>query len=126
MAKEGAHAGLTYEVIGCAQRIHSEVGPGFPESVYHKAMCLELVSKKIPFETEKKIEVLYQKTVCGEFRMGLLVNQVLVVELKALANLNDDHLAQALSYMKATNLDVGLLLNFGKKSLQVKRVVSAN
>ena len=117
------HSELTYQIIGCAQRVHRELGPGFPGSVYHKALCLDLVAENIPFETEKTVEVYYRKACCGEFRLDLLIHKTVVVELKAVSQLNEEHLAQPLSYLKATGLDVALLINFGRKSLETKRVV---
>jgi GxxExxY protein len=114
---------VTYKVIGCAQKVHAALGPGFPEVVYHKALCLALVRAKVPFENEKTFEVAYEGVICGEFRADLLVSGQVVVELKALAALNGDHMAQVLAYLKASRLKVGLLLNFGRRSLEVKRAV---
>jgi GxxExxY protein len=117
------HEQITYAVIGCAQKVHAALGPGFPEAVYHKAMCLDLVKAKMPFESEKAFEVAYEGVICGEFRADLVVGGAVVAELKALSALNGDHLAQVLAYLKASGLEVGLLLNFGRQSLEVKRVV---
>ena len=86
-------------------------------------MCVELVRQKIPFQSEQKAEVFYERTLCGEFRMDIVVEEKVVLELKAVGALNDDHLAQALTYLKATGLHVALLLNFGQGSLDVRRVV---
>jgi GxxExxY protein len=119
---DGLHAKLSYDVIGCAQRVHRALGPGFPEAVYHKALATELVRRKVPFQDEQKAEVFYEGMLCGEFRMDIVVDDKLVLELKALDALNDSHLAQALSYLKATGLHVALLLNFGRPSLEVRRV----
>ena len=116
------HESLSYKVIGCAQKVHRALGPGFPESVYHKALCYELMNAGLPFESEKATEVFYEGKLCGEFRMDLLVDSRIVLELKALAGLNSEHIAQALSYLKAMSLRVAILLNFGTKSLEVKRV----
>ena len=118
----GKHQKLTYAVIGAAQRVHRALGPGFPEEVYHRALAKELVLRKLPFENERQVEVHYEGALCGQFRLDLLVEDRVVVELKALADLTDDHLAQALSYLKATGLDLALRINFGRRSLQVKRV----
>jgi len=117
------HSDLTYRIIGCAQAVHRMLGPGFPESVYHRSLCLSLKSQKIPFESEKACEVLYMNSCVGEFRIDILVAETVVLELKALSSLNGDHLAQVLSYLKATGLKVGLLINFGCKSLEMKRLV---
>ena len=117
------HEDLTYRIIGCAQTVHRVLGPGFPENVYRRALCHEMVKAKIPFESEKAVEVFYDGVLCGQFRLDAVVDGKVVVELKALDALNDQHLAQAMSYLKATGLKVALLANFGRKNLEVKRVV---
>ncbi len=117
------HQELTYKIIGCAQNIHTTLGPGFPESVYHRAMCRELLTSRIPFESEKPYEVWYNGAICGEFRADLVVAGLVVVELKALSDLTGEHPAQTLSYLRASKLDLALLVNFGRQSLQTKRVV---
>ena len=117
------HEDLTYLIIGCAQTVHRVLGPGFPENVYRRALSHEMVKAKIPFESEKAVEVFYDGALCGQFRPDAVVDGKVVVELKALHALNDQHLAQAMSYLKATGLKVALLANFGRKSLEVKRVV---
>jgi len=117
------HRKLSFDVVGCAQRVHATLGPGFPESVYQRALCHELVQSKIPFESEKRAEVWYEGALCGEFRMDIVVDGKIVLELKALGALADDHLAQALSYLKATGLRLAILMNFGTRSLETKRVV---
>ncbi len=114
---------LTYQIIGCAQRVHSTLGPGFPENVYHKALCLELTKERVPFASEQVFEVYYEGSSVGAFRADVVVNEKVVLELKALGELDGNHLAQAISYLKATGLSLALLLNFGQKSLQTKRVV---
>jgi len=114
---------LSFKVIGCAQKVHCVLGPGFPESVYHKALCFELSNANIPFENEKAIDVFYHGQSCGEFRTDLVVNARIILELKALDRLNDNHVAQAISYLKASGLKLAILMNFGTQSLQTKRVV---
>jgi GxxExxY protein len=117
------HEEITYAVIGCAQKVHAALGPGFPESVYERALSQEMMQQKIPFETQRPYEVHYGGASCGEFRLDMVVEGKVVVELKAVADLMGDHMAQVLSYLKVTGLQVGLLLNFGRKSLQTQRVV---
>ncbi|HOF17646.1 MAG TPA: GxxExxY protein [Phycisphaerae bacterium] len=117
------HRKLSFDVIGCAQRVHSALGPGFPESVYQKAMGYELAKAGIPFESEKGLQVWYEKCLCGDFRVDLLVDGKIVLELKALDRLTDDHLAQALSYLKASGLQLAILMNFGCASFESRRVV---
>ena len=117
------HKELSYRIVGCAQKVHSTLGPGYPESIYHKALCHEMAQAKVPFESEKLIQIYYNGVLCGEFRLDLLVDAKVVVELKALDGLNDQHLAQTISYLKATGLKLAILINFGQKSLEVRRVV---
>jgi len=117
------HRKLSYAVVGCAQKVHRTLGPGFPESVYHRALCHELLKARIPFESEKLSQVHYDEVLCGEFRMDIVIENKLVLELKALSRLTDDHTAQAISYLKATGIRLAILLNFGAKSLEYKRVV---
>ena len=117
------HGNLTYAIIGAAQKAHAALGPGFPESVYHRALCRALLTEKMPFESEKRFEVHFDGALCGEFRTDLVVAGEVIVELKALDRLTDEHLAQVLSYLKASGLRVGLLLNFGRKSMETRRVV---
>ena len=117
------HGDLTYRIIGCAQKVHGALGPGFPEAVYHRALCQELMEQKIPFDNEKAFRVHYNGVCCGEFRADLVVDEAVITELKALASIDGEHLAQTLSYLKVSGLQVGLLINFGRKSLETKRVV---
>lgn len=114
---------LSYDVVGCAQRVHSALGPGFPEAVYHKALCCELMKADIPFETEKQSEVFYDGVLCGQFRMDIVVDDRIVLELKALAQFTNDHLAQVLSYLKATGLKLAILINFGTQRLETQRLL---
>ncbi|MFP4106114.1 MAG: GxxExxY protein [Phycisphaerae bacterium] len=114
---------LTYAVIGAGMRVHRTLGPGFPEAVYHQAVCAEMQKRKIAFESEKAMEVYYGDVCCGTFRPDLVVEDRVIVELKALSDLVPEHTAQVLSYLKASGLKVALLLNFGAPSLQRKRVV---
>ena len=99
------------------------MGPGFPEAVYARALLHELGKAGIPFESEKPAEVFYDGVRCGEFRMDLVADERIVVELKALQALNDEHVAQAISYLKAAGLRLAILINFGAKSLETRRVV---
>ena len=117
------HKELSYKIVGCAQRVHRELGPGFPEAIYHKALSHELAQARLPFQNEKEADVFYQGTLCGQFRLDLLVTESVILELKAVSALSDEHLAQAISYLKATGLRLAILINFGRKSLETKRVV---
>lgn len=108
-------------VIGAAMRVHSALGPGFTESVYQNALALELTHGGIPFDREVNLEVRYRGEPVGHFRPDLLVDGVLIVELKAVQAILSEHEVQVVNYLAATGLETALLLNFGARSLQVKK-----
>jgi len=114
---------LSHQVIGAAITVHKALGPGFLESIYEEGFCLELASLQIPFERQKAVTILYKGHVIGEHRLDVFVAGSLVVELKAVKKLEDIHLATVLSYLKATNCNLGLLLNFAAPTLDIRRVV---
>ena len=114
---------LSHQVIGAAIEVHKALGPGFLESVYEEAFCLELAARQIPFERQKPVKITYRGQLVGEHRLDILVAGCLVVELKAIRAFEDVHLATMLSYLKATDCTLGLLLNFGTATVSVKRVV---
>ncbi len=118
------HKELSYSVIGCAQRVHTVLGPGFPESVYQKALGRELVKTQIPFESQARLEVAYDGFLCGQFRVDMFIDKKIIVELKAVEALCKGHEAQILAYLKATGANLGLLINFGEASLKFKRFVN--
>ncbi|RPI62053.1 MAG: GxxExxY protein [Planctomycetaceae bacterium] len=112
---------LTYAIIGAAQKVHSTLGPGFTENIYQAAMVRELMNRGIPFDAQKDIEIFYEGVLCGTYRPDLLVYGEVIVELKAVASTCKEHRVQTKSYMKASGLSAGLLLNFGAVSLDVQR-----
>ena len=116
---------FAHAVIGAAIEAHRHLGPGFLESVYEEALCLELADRKIPFERQKEISVIYKERAIGRQRIDLLVGEALVVELNAVEALADIHEAQLISYLKATGLPLGLLINFNVPILKsgIQRVV---
>ena len=114
---------LSYAVVGCAQRVHSVLGPGFPENVYQRALCRELLKEHIPFQSEAPFEVAYEGEVCGRFRVDILVDEKIVLELKAVSALCEDHISQTFAYVKATGVKLAILINFGQRRLQTKRIV---
>ena len=116
---------LTEQVLGAAFEVHSHLGPGFLESVYEEAMATELNLRNIPFERQKVIDIGYKGFSIGNGRLDLLVDKQIIVELKAVDSLNEIYTAQTLSYLKATGLQVGLLINFNVSSLicGIKRVI---
>ena len=113
---------LTGKIIGSAIRVHEELGPGFLESFYEAALCLELSLLSLRVERQLLVPVRYRQAVIGEHRLDLLVQGDLVVELKAVQSFEPIHFATLRSYLKATNCSLGLLLNFASTTLEVKRV----
>ena len=113
---------LSASVISAAIQVHKTLGPGFLESLYEEALCIELTSRHIPFERQKSIRLTYQGKPIGEHRLDLLVDGRLVVELKAIKDLESIHFSVVRSYMKAVGVESGLLLNFAAMPLTVKRV----
>lgn len=113
---------LTEKIIGCVFKVSNTLGPGFLEKVYENALAHELRKAGLDFRQQYQISVLYDGTVVGEFLADLLVNEQVIIELKAVKNLDDAHLAQCLNYLKATGLPLCLLINFGTPRVQVKRV----
>jgi GxxExxY protein len=114
----------TYNLIGAAMEVHKELGNGFLESIYQEALALELTDRQIPFHKEQPLSVQYKDQLLNKrFFADFLCYDQIIVELKATDNINDDHLAQVLNYLKATNLKLGLILNFGTSRLQYKRVI---
>ena len=117
------HGELTRQVIGAAMEAHSQLGPGFLESVYEAAMAIELGLRGLPYERQKPIPVIYKGRPAKDFFCDFLVAEKVLVELKALKAITDSERAQVLTYLKATGLKVGLLINLGERSLKHKRMV---
>jgi GxxExxY protein len=113
---------LTDRIIAAAIRVHKELGPGFLEAMYEEALAIELAAAGLVFEQQKLLPVLYCEHLIGEHRLDFLVEQKVIVELKAISALEDVHFAIVRSYLKAANLDDALLLNFATARLTVKRV----
>jgi len=112
---------LCGQVIGLAMRVHSILGPGFLESIYQNALALELRRAGMRIEAEKAISVFYQGELMGTFLADLFVNDVLIVETKAIQALAKVHEVQLVNYLVATNIDEGLLLNFGTERLEFRK-----
>lgn len=103
-------------------KVHSSLGTGFQEVIYQRALAIELSSDGIPFSREFEMPIYYRQQQIGTRRVDFLVDQVLSVEIKALTKLEDVHFAQAINYLEAYNLEVGLLINFGERSLSFRRL----
>jgi GxxExxY protein len=115
------YAEITEKIIGCAFRVHSTLGNGFQEVIYQRAMEVELQKCGLPFKREFEMPVWYDGYNIGSRRVDFLIEEKISVELKAIIQLQDVHLAQAMNYLEAYSLEIGLLLNFGAKSLEYKR-----
>ena len=114
-----------FEAMGCGFAVHKAIGPGYGESIYKNAFCIELISRNIPFECEKPFVVTYRERPVGTHRLDLIVRDRVVVELKAVKTLKRVHEAQVLAYLKASRLRVALLMNFGGATLKegLRRIV---
>ena len=120
--EELGHKELSGQVIAAAIQVHQTLGPGFLESIYEAALCIELNLRGIPYERQKVVSLEYRGHAVGEHRLDLLVEGVLVVELKAAKALEDIFFATVRSYMKAVSVEDGLILNFATMPLTIKRV----
>ena len=112
---------LTEKIIGCAMKVHRTLGHGFLESVYHRSMEIELTGTGILFESEKRLNVFYESRIVGHFAADLFISDQLIIELKAIESLAKIHEVQLVNYLVATGIETGLLLNFGARSLEVRR-----
>ncbi|MDO9154022.1 MAG: GxxExxY protein [Paludibacter sp.] len=120
--EEFKYSELTGKIIGWAMKVHSALGNGFQEVIYQRAMEIEMADNGIIFSREFEMPVYYKNQQIGTRRVDFLVEGVVSVELKATIQLEDVHLAQAINYLEAYDLEIGLLINFGAKSLQHKRI----
>ncbi|HLX94206.1 MAG TPA: GxxExxY protein [Verrucomicrobiae bacterium] len=117
------HAELTGQIIACAIEVHKALGPGFLESIYEASLVVELRRAGLRVGQQKPLPIYYREVLVGEHRLDLLVEDLIVVELKAISNLEDIHFSIVRSYLKAAGLEHGLLLNFATMPLTVKRVI---
>jgi len=116
----------THKIIGCAMKVHSTLGNGFQEVIYQRALAIEMEKQGLGFKREMEMAIYYDGIDIGTRRVDFFVEDQIMVELKALIKLEDVHLAQAMNYCQAYNLPIGLLINFGAKSLEFKRVYNVN
>ena len=117
---------LTHKIIGCAMKVHSTLGNGFQEVIYQRALAIEMQKNKLEFQKEMEMKIFYDGIDIGTRRVDFFVAEFIMVELKAVIKLEDVHLAQAMNYCQAYNMPIGLLINFGSKSLEYKRVYNVN
>jgi len=114
---------LTDKIIGCAIEVHKKLGPGFLESIYENAFIIELHKQNFQVERQREVVINYEGFEIGRHRLDLVVDDTIVVELKAVKNIEDVHFAIVKSYLKALGKEHGLIINFSKKVLEVKRVI---
>lgn len=124
--QDGQDLGLKYEeitksVIGCAFEVINELGTGFLESVYEKALLLALRQKGLPVTSQHPVKVMFRGECVGDFYADLFVDDKVIIELKAVKAIAPEHQAQVINYLNATGIDVGLLINFGNPRLEYKR-----
>lgn len=114
----------TYDIIGAAMEVHKVLGAGFLEAVYQEAFEAELMNRNIAYSREQEIDIYYKDIkLKKKYFADFIIYNSIVVELKALNELNNDHKAQLINYLKATGYEIGLLINFGTRSLQYKRLI---
>ncbi len=113
---------LTYKIIGCAMKVHNTLGNGFQEVIYQRCLAIELERNNIEFAREQELPIFYEGIHVGTRRADFIVAGEVMVELKAIIKLEEVHLAQALNYLTAYQIEKGLLINFGATSLEVKRL----
>ena len=118
------HSEITHKIIGCCMEVHKILGNGFQEVIYQRALGHEMKACGINFIREHDMPVYYKDKKIGTRRVDFLVENKISVELKALTELEDVHLAQAINYLEAYNLEIGLLVNFGATSLEYKRLIN--
>ena len=116
---------LTGKIIGCAMEVHKILGNGFQEVIYQRALAREMSCQGLEFSREFEMPIFYKEEQIGTRRVDFLVESVIAVELKALTRLEEVHLAQAINYLEAYRLEIGLLINFGQKSLEFKRLINS-
>ena len=117
---------LTYRIIGCAMKVHATLGNGFQEVIYQRALAIEMEKAGLSFARELEMPIFYDNIEIGSRRVDFLVENTVLVELKAIILLDEVHLAQGLNYLVAYKLDKGLLLNFGARSMEIKRLRHPN
>jgi len=115
------HKDVTEKIIACAYRVYNKMGSGFIESVYEKCLMIELRKLSLSVESQKAITVFYDGLLVGEFTADIIVNDIIILELKAIRQLAKAHEVQLVNYLTATGKPIGLLINFGETKVEVKR-----
>lgn len=123
--QEYKYSKITGDIIGCAMRVHAALGGGFQEVIYQRAMAIEMADAGLNFSREHEMPVYFKNRQIGTRRVDFLVEQFVSLEMKAKADLDDRDLAQGINYLEAYDIEVGLLINFGGRSLQYKRLANS-
>jgi GxxExxY protein len=121
--KELKYSEITGKIIGAAMKVHTALGRGFQEVIYQRAMEIEMAKQGLKIQREMEMDVFYDGQKVGTRRVDFFVEGKVMVELKAVSQLEDVHLAQAINYLEAYDMEVGLLINFGTKSLEFRRLI---
>ena len=123
--EEYKYSELTGKIIGCAMRVHAEMGPGFQEVIYQRCLEIDFQEQGIPHLREYEMPIYYHGIQVGTRRVDFLVEEKIMVEIKAIKELEEKDVAQTLNYLEAYELEIGLLLNFGRKSLEYRRLINS-
>lgn len=123
--KDYKHSNVTGKIIGAAMKVHSTLGTGFQECIYQRALEIELKKQDISFQREVDMKIYYDGQEIGKRRVDFLVENKVMVELKAVSVLEDIHRAQTINYLEVYGLEIGLLINFGAKSLEFQRFIKS-
>lgn len=123
--EEYKYSDVTSKIIGCAMEVHKILGNGFQEVIYQRALAKEMQLQGLSFQREFEMPIFYKEEQIGTRRVDFLINENIAIELKALTQLEDVHLAQSINYLEAYKLEIGMLINFGAKSLQFKRLINS-
>ncbi len=120
--EEYKHSEITKTIIGCAMKVHRTLGNGFQEVIYQRALAIEMTKQGLSFEREMEMAIFYEGERIGTRRVDFFVENKIMLELKAVTQLEKVHLAQAINYLEAYHIEIGLLINFGSTSLEFKRL----
>jgi GxxExxY protein len=123
--EEYKYSDIREKIIGCVLRVHQRMRSGYPELIYHRCLKIEFGRNALCFLGEIELPIFYDEIQVGKRRVDFFVESKVIIEIKAISELTDAHLAQALNYLGVLNLEVGLLINFGSKSLEVKRLINS-
>jgi GxxExxY protein len=115
---------LSFEIMSVVYEVHNQLGPGYPEEIYQRAAAMEFTLRKVPIEEQKVIPVMYKGKQMGVFRLDMVVDGKIILEFKAVSELNDLFKQQTLSYLKATGLKLGILINFGVARIEYVRIAN--